>query len=631
MAKIAAKIGKYTVVSQIAKGGMSAVYKGKHPTLNRFIILKKLTLRGRSSIAERFKREARLMMDFKNDYIAQVYDHFKEGASYYIVEEYVDGIALDALIKRERYLPSDLALLIFRDCCRALKYAHDKSVVHRDIKPGNILISRDGEVKLVDFGIATGEEDDEAALTREGMTLGTPSYMSPEQIENTKNVDKRADIYSMGVMLYEMVTGKTPFPGSFTPETIALIQKGKYKPVRKANPKVSSTVSRIIKKAMQSKSRKRYQDLEEVFNILNRSLKKKDRSAGRREIRSYINKEQLKDIKKKRKPRLKSVLFAALLLLFVLTAGSAFIYYRGYYYEFFHSEEYGALVVSAKVNKEFKEPGESSIRAVLYQERDNANTRLDDMVFTFGENREKETEQYFFLESQKVYLKTDQYRIKVSLDNKLLWETFFLDPRKIQKGSVATFEARIVEVAIEEIPPLPLTVQYKVLNQADGRDITAGTDFYVLVGSKWTRWNRRLAGSLTTGKIYKFKFESRGYYPREYHLIIKQYQSVLDFQVTLIPHPGSLRVSSNHEGIKILLDNSQFYLSGGENPSYKKLAASLKGTQEIVLSPGEYLLTAEVTPSITRETKVRVESGQKVEVDLDFNRDSKTLNLKVGE
>ena len=218
MAKIPESIGKYKITAEIARGGMGAVYKAVHPTLKRNVILKKLILKGSATVTERFKREARIMMDFKNDYIVNVYDHFKQGSFYNIVLEYVDGIALNRLIRQERYLPNDITLLIFRDCCRALKYAHSKNVIHRDIKPGNILLSKAGEVKLVDFGIAVSM-DEEAGLTRDGVTLGTPSYMAPEQFESTKSVDKRADIYSMGVMLYEMVTGKKPFPGNFSPET----------------------------------------------------------------------------------------------------------------------------------------------------------------------------------------------------------------------------------------------------------------------------------------------------------------------------------------------------------------------------------------------------------------------------
>ncbi|MFA6506538.1 MAG: serine/threonine-protein kinase, partial [Treponemataceae bacterium] len=259
MIKVPDKIGKYTVVGEIARGGMGAIYKAEHPTLDRFVVIKKLTLSGSASIRERFRREAAIMMDFRNEYIVDVFDHFREGSASYIVQEYVDGLSLEGLLARERYLPERIALIIFRDACRALKYAHEHGVVHRDIKPGNLLISKKGDVKLVDFGIARVEDDTQDVLTREGMTLGTPSYMAPEQFGNTKNVDKRADIYSLGVMLYESVTGKRPFPGVISPETIHLIQLGKYRSPRRVNPALTSFTVSVIKKTMHAKLKRRYQ------------------------------------------------------------------------------------------------------------------------------------------------------------------------------------------------------------------------------------------------------------------------------------------------------------------------------------------------------------------------------------
>ena len=148
MAKQPDKIDKYNEVSLIARGGMGAVYKAVHPTLNRPVILKKLTLRGQSSFAERFKREARILMDFRHDDIVTVFDHFKQGSSYYIVMEYVEGSSLEELLREHRYLDSLVCAYIVFHSARALAYAHDRGVIHRDIKPANILISREGAIKL---------------------------------------------------------------------------------------------------------------------------------------------------------------------------------------------------------------------------------------------------------------------------------------------------------------------------------------------------------------------------------------------------------------------------------------------------------------------------------------------------
>ena len=130
------KIGKYELIGKIAQGGMGTLYTARHPTLQRVVLLKKLTLEhGGAAIVERFRREARLMMDLNSERIVQVYDHFKEGTHYYIVEEYVEGISLDALIRKERYLSNDAALLILYEVCRALKFAHDRKVIHGTSSP----------------------------------------------------------------------------------------------------------------------------------------------------------------------------------------------------------------------------------------------------------------------------------------------------------------------------------------------------------------------------------------------------------------------------------------------------------------------------------------------------------------
>jgi serine/threonine-protein kinase len=333
MAKAPDSIGKYKVESLLAAGGMGEVYTAIHPTLNCKVIIKKLTLKGNRDINERFKREARLMMDFRHDQIVDMYDHFKLGTSYYLVLEFVDGIPLEKMIKKNRYLNSAVAAYILLRTAEALQYAHDKNVVHRDIKPANILLSRKGEAKLADFGIASSGEAEDEGLTQEGMTLGTPGYMAPEQFQNTRGVDCRADIYALGVMAYEMLTGKKPFPGSFSPELLNRIQKGKYKSPRKLNPQIAWKLLRFIHKSMKVNPKRRYQTMEQGIALLKKYLRGYDIEDLQNIVaEAVIGKDPRKpNIKTAVHKRRKYALYA--LGGIVLAVAGLFVYMRGYVQE----------------------------------------------------------------------------------------------------------------------------------------------------------------------------------------------------------------------------------------------------------------------------------------------------------
>ncbi len=270
-------IGQYKVVGELARGGMGVVYRAIHPGLRRQVVIKKLTMKANNTVVERFKREAQILLDMKSPYIVHLYDYFVEGNFHYIVLEYVDGMSLDKLIRKQGYLSPQTAMLIFRDACRALEYAHSHGVIHRDIKPANILMSRHGDIKLADFGIASADFDgEESTLTQTGVALGTPSYMPPEQFSASHTVDKRADIYAMGVMLYEMVTGTKPYPGKFTAETLSDIQRGNYTPPDKKNSAIPAIICKIIKKMLQVDPKHRYQSMAPILKKVEKYLRDYD-------------------------------------------------------------------------------------------------------------------------------------------------------------------------------------------------------------------------------------------------------------------------------------------------------------------------------------------------------------------
>ena len=200
------------ILEFIGQGGMGAVYKARQTKLDRIVALKILPQRlaGEPQFAERFEREGRLLARLSHPNIIGVHDFGQAGGHYYLLMEYVDGVNLRQALASGQFTPQQ-SLSIIPKICEALQYAHDEGVLHRDIKPENVLMDTKGRVKIADFGIAKlSGADDKTGLTATGAAIGTPHYMAPEQIERPSDVDHRADIFSLGVVFYEMLTGELP-------------------------------------------------------------------------------------------------------------------------------------------------------------------------------------------------------------------------------------------------------------------------------------------------------------------------------------------------------------------------------------------------------------------------------------
>ena len=217
--EIAKLFPQFEVLGFIGKGGMGAVYKALQPALDRFVALKVLpqAVANDPGFAERFNREARALARLSHPNIVGVYDFGKAGALHYLVMEFVDGANLRE-VERTGKLSPEQALAIVPQICEALQFAHNEGIVHRDIKPENLLLDKKGRLKITDFGIAKmlNVPTDKLSLTGARDVMGTPHYMAPEQIEKPQTVDHRADIYSLGVVFYEMLTGELPL-GKFSP------------------------------------------------------------------------------------------------------------------------------------------------------------------------------------------------------------------------------------------------------------------------------------------------------------------------------------------------------------------------------------------------------------------------------
>ena len=249
---VSAAFPQLEILGLIGHGGMGVVYKARQPKLDRLVALKLLTqsLARDPAFAERFNREARFLARLNHPSIVNVYDYGEAGGFYYLLMEYVDGVNLRQAMQAGRFTPAQ-ALALVPKICDALQFAHNEGVLHRDVKPENILLDLRGRVKMADFGIAklVGDCVPEATLTASGQTVGTPHYMAPEQWEHPQEVDQRADIYSLGVVFYEMLTGELPV--------------GRFAPPSEKTP-VDPRVDAVVFRALEKEREKRFDSAAEV-------------------------------------------------------------------------------------------------------------------------------------------------------------------------------------------------------------------------------------------------------------------------------------------------------------------------------------------------------------------------------
>ncbi len=270
------KVGDCRILGPLGKGGMAQVYRGLHEGLQREVAIKELTPDAAKNLEQlsRFKRESMALAGFRHQHIVTLYDLVEKNDGLYMVMELVDGPTLGELIK-EAPLPPDAVAVIGLQLASALEHAHFHRVVHRDLKPGNVMLNSWGDTKLMDFGIAQQEDLDR--LTRTGMAVGTPSYMSPEQVTGGL-VDPRSDIYSLGVMLYEALAGKRPFTGANPGEVFAKVTTGQKEKLSRAAPKAPKGLVELIEKAMARDPQKRFADATALRRAFEALLARMDRS-----------------------------------------------------------------------------------------------------------------------------------------------------------------------------------------------------------------------------------------------------------------------------------------------------------------------------------------------------------------
>ena len=263
------QIGKYKIVKKLGQGGMGEVYLGEDTKLGRKAAIKVLSkaLAGKGDFVERFYREARSMAKMNHDNAVSVYDVDQDDGLHYVAMEFVDGKSMQGWMDKLGKLPVGDALHVTLRCAEALQVAHNQSMVHRDIKPDNVMMTTKGKVKVADFGLAKATDED-MSMTQSGTGLGTPYYMAPEQARNAKHVDGRTDIYALGITLYYFLTGKLPFTGNSALEVIMNKEKGQFVAARRITPEVPEKLDLIIDKMIAKDLSVRCKDCAEVIKLL---------------------------------------------------------------------------------------------------------------------------------------------------------------------------------------------------------------------------------------------------------------------------------------------------------------------------------------------------------------------------
>ena len=259
---IVKKIGRYDIVEVRGKGAMGVVYKAHDPNIDRTVAIKTVLVQHLSDelateFESRFRAEARAAGKLQHPNIVGVYDAGRDQGVAYIVMEFIQGEDLAEARRRGEQFTLDRTLAIVTQLLAALNYAHEQGVVHRDIKPANVMLDQGGRVKLSDFGVARITDSGEATRTQ-GSMVGTLKYMSPEQVQGLRDVDNRSDLFAVGVLLYEMVTGQKPFdgPSDFAISTAIVMQEPK--PPSALNPALPGGFDAVISKALAKDRDQRY-------------------------------------------------------------------------------------------------------------------------------------------------------------------------------------------------------------------------------------------------------------------------------------------------------------------------------------------------------------------------------------
>ena len=660
MPKLPVSIGKYKITGRLGKGGMSILYLAEHPSLGTKVVLKKLTLKGDSAHRERFRREATLMMKLRHENVVGVYDHFKEGGSHYLVMEFIDGRPLSELMAREGALHEAEARWLAGRMAKALAHIHSRGIVHRDLKPSNVLLGRDGSVKLGDFGIAftPGGDDD---ITSEGTALGTPTFMAPEQLEDARGADERSDMWSFGVCLFEMLTGRKfvtgPSPAAVREALPAAVKTMSYR----LPPKLPRREHRLLRKTLRMKSETRLKDGKAALRLIGTSghrdtppeslqirlnklllsmegvseptpkaevIPDKNRpdeygSGGFSPLHSLFKSSfsssswlRKKVVSKKEKKNKILRLYSGTVVILVFSLVVFFVSFGipGAWNAVFRRNSYGVFKLKLVYPVEAPEHWLSAASADIY--REGEDTLYEIVSPSLRRSADKSS-----LNSRRITLPEGAYRIRWSLGDRVSWYSFrLLSFSVINKSGNGMM---ILEETLEDPPVFPLELSWTAVDAADNKSIDGQ------VKMSWKRVDNP-EGELLSGGSYRVLFELSGYLPSSFDIAVSPWRRSLNLHASLWPQPAELTIRNN-SGRLILprLNGSGIYLDMKEAPGTNRIGRLKSGSSRVLfLLPGDYLLTPGLGNSGIESLSLK--SGDTVTADVDSD-DKKQFQVNIRD
>lgn len=621
------KIGKYRNAVLLAKGGMGAIYKADHPTLDQPVVLKMLTLTGNEQFTQRFQREATIMMGFQHVNIVNYYDHFKTAKSYCMVMEFVDGCSVAQLLEKHRYLDDDVALLILRDTLQALVFAHEKGVVHRDIKPANILISKEGEVKLTDFGIAHNTEIDTDGLTKEGMTLGTPSYMAPEQFRDAGSVDKRADVYSSGILLYECLTGRKPFAGVSLPDLLERVRKGRYEKLGKVRPESSLLSRRLVRKSVRYSPGRRYRDAKQMLKSLDSYFARRNIESIRSRLADMVSDRRHRSsrsgVDKRKMLRIGVIAGLSLAGLLLLTAIWWGLGVNGFLPSRLLPDFVGGVRMEVPLPDNSMLPPHVLLDVYQYSDTGDDTDKVKEIRVGLTGREPFSDALSRFIESRRIRKERESGESAPSEQPEVIPGISRLVVRPVfMKPGLYQLKIRVGDVISSRAVQVPSMKDLRLTMGSRGRQIPLvdlRTSWKPKTGPVFVRWTVRrsdtgmeigdfpepeVIGSdgvvyrvsgeeveLNTGRYYDFTFDVPGFESRTVRAWLESGISDYTLDVSLLPRPARLSLSSSVLLKKPRIQGESYYRYGDSEGGFRRIPFLGKDSKDLIVLPGDYRLS----------------------------------------